>query len=183
MQATLNINPIYEDVIFNDQNRYLVLKGSAGCFASGTLVQTIDGLKEIQSIEKGEQVLSFNHELNKWEYRKVLETFQHKRLELRQKMLIFILSSGRKIHCTYNHEFYDGRNYVSAIQLAKRAMAASSRYKPKVFHFHNGKAFNNRLEGWQPNKDNETCIGWVRLFTNNDKKQYKTWFFSLGSCG
>jgi hypothetical protein len=170
MQATLNINPIYEDVIFGNESRYLVLKGSAGCFAQGTLVQTSDGLKEIQTIQKGEQVLSFNHESEQWEYRKVLETFQHKRLELRQKMLIFILSNGRKIHCTYNHEFYNGRDYVSAIQLAKRAMAASSRYKPKVFHFHNGKTFNNRLEGHKPNKDNETCIGCKRLSENYDKE-------------
>jgi hypothetical protein len=41
MQATLNINPIYENVIFNDQNRYLVLKGSGGSGKSRAIAQKL----------------------------------------------------------------------------------------------------------------------------------------------
>lgn len=169
-QADIRINDCYAPYL-NNTDPILLLFGSAGCFAKGTLVQTSNGLKAIDTISKGEQVLSFNHKLSTWEYKTVLETFRHKRTDIRQKMLKFILSNGDEIHCTYNHEFYDGRDYVSAIELAKRAMGASSQYKPTVLHKHFRKASNNRLEGYRPSQDNEACFRWQRLSANNDKKR------------
>ena len=41
MQATLNINPIYEDVIFGNENRYVVLKGSGGSGKSRAVAQKL----------------------------------------------------------------------------------------------------------------------------------------------
>ena len=48
------------------------------CFPAGTLVQTENGLKNIEEIKVGDNVLSYNLETNKQEYNPVIKTYIHK---------------------------------------------------------------------------------------------------------
>ena len=52
-------------------------KGGGGCFVAGTLVSTVDSFKEIENIQVGDIVLSYNEEIHQNEYSVVLQTMIH----------------------------------------------------------------------------------------------------------
>lgn len=64
-----------------------------GCFVAGTLVQTKNGLKPIEKIQKGEQILT-----HRGRYKTVTNTHQRKEEEK-----LFNINGNK---CTGNHEFY-----------------------------------------------------------------------------
>jgi len=89
------------NVVTADMTQELILAGAdivkvgigPGCFAKDSLVQTKCGLKPIQEVEIGEEVLT-----HKNRFRKVLNTFIHKNKESFVKV--------NNIKATPNHEFY-----------------------------------------------------------------------------
>lgn len=58
-------------------NQILVHNKGGGCFIAGTLVMAKEGYKNIEDIQKGDIVLSFNEIKNQNEYSKVLNTMTH----------------------------------------------------------------------------------------------------------
>ena len=88
---------------------YNILYGGAGCFHKSQKVMTLNGPKLISEIDKGDFVLSYNHELEKYEIRVVLNTFKY---DSHQDRLIEIkLKDGTIIKVTENHEFFVGGQY------------------------------------------------------------------------
>ncbi len=78
--------------------------GSGGqCFVAGTKIHTIDGFKNIEDIEIGDLVLSYNEALDKTEYNKVYDLFERHNNE----GLIYELTiNGNIINVTSTHTFY-----------------------------------------------------------------------------
>src|SRR3990167_4409423 len=83
----------------------------ANCFPAGTLIRTEKGVLPIESCKYGTRVLSYNHENNRLEWKRVVGT-----LKQRKKGFITITtSSGNKVTSTRNHRFFVfGKGYITA---------------------------------------------------------------------
>ena len=88
------------------------------CFLAGTLVLTENGYKEIDKINIGEKVLSYNEETKQNEYKKVIKTYIH---ENNPDELYSLLINGKILDVTSNHRFYvkteNGYDWVAAKDL------------------------------------------------------------------
>ena len=71
------------------------------CFVAGTRVQTADGTKNIEEIQPGDLVWSWNEETNKTELKPVVETYINEATELTH---LFV--GSEEIVCTPGHIFY-----------------------------------------------------------------------------
>lgn len=81
--------------------------GGGGCFVAGTLISTPDGgFKEIQDVQIGDVVLSYNEILHVNEYSEVLETMIHHVTEDIYTLYI----QDTQIEVTGIHQFYIDRN-------------------------------------------------------------------------
>lgn len=86
---------------------------SAGCFISGTLISTPNGLTPIESIVPGDIVWSFNPETLEVSKNQVEKTFTHQ-----SNCLIRITTENGIISATSNHPFYVAtKGFVAAISL------------------------------------------------------------------
>lgn len=102
-------NEVYLD--FLDEPRiYNILYGGAGCFQGNQLVSTKEGNKPIESIQKGELVLSFNHASNQYEYKQVLNCFRYDRHD--EGLIEIKMKDGTIIKVTENHKFFWRGKYV-----------------------------------------------------------------------
>lgn len=72
------------------------------CFVAGTLVATSTGFAEIQDLEVGEQVWSYNIETEQWELNEVVETFVHEYKD----DVVTIKVGDATIEATGNHPFW-----------------------------------------------------------------------------
>ena len=94
------------------------ISGKGGCFLPGTLVLTENGYKEIDKINIGEKVLSYNEETKQNEYKKVIKTYIH---ENNPDKLYSLLINGKILEVTSNHRFYvkteNGYDWVAAKDL------------------------------------------------------------------
>lgn len=109
------------ELLADDSVTHIGYGGSARCFTGDTLVQTDQGHKRIDQIQKGNKVLSWNSD-GFMEWKKVLEAFCFKCAEPPK---IAIFRSGLK--CTHDHEFLFGGEWTKAGMLAQRAMEARRR--------------------------------------------------------
>lgn len=94
----------------------ILMGGGSRCFEANTLVKTEHGDKKISEIQKGDKVISFNHETNEKELKSVENVFKNENNT--KKCYVFRFKNGDEIKCTEDHEiFYQGR-YVYAKDLA-----------------------------------------------------------------
>ncbi len=73
------------------------------CFVAGTLVHTKEGLKPIEEIKQGDQVLSYNEQTKKNEYKLVVETYMR---WTEQIVKLQIATEAKAIETTPEHRFY-----------------------------------------------------------------------------
>lgn len=88
---------------------YNILYGGAGCFYGGQKILTIGGAKVISEIQKGDFVLSYNHELESYEFRPVVQTFKYE--EHPERLIEIKMKDGTIIRVTENHKFFSGGQY------------------------------------------------------------------------
>ncbi|WP_235595688.1 TIGR04388 family protein [Leptospira weilii] len=84
------------------------------CFTAGTLVHTKTGVKKIEEIQVGDEVLSWDEESGEQEYHRVVKTFQ------RQANVVYtiVYSNGTQVETTDEHPFYiEGKGWVPAKDL------------------------------------------------------------------
>ena len=143
--------------------------GVPNCFIGTTLVNTKEGHLPISEIQVGMEVLSFNHETKKYEYRKVLRTLIRGISLIKQNMITFVLHAGERITCTEKHKFYDGVEYVPAFVIAQRAVEGSRKYGRSLLYIDTRKTVNDRMERAQYCSSDETCEGHEWIFANDDK--------------
>lgn len=130
VEAFTDHNFIRDDILKGDTERYertkntsrtIAMMGSAGlnayspvCFVEGTLVQTNDGLKPIESISPDMLVYASDPETGKIESHKVVQTFVNETDEI----TYISLSNGEEIVTTPTHPFYvPAYGWTAAIDL------------------------------------------------------------------
>lgn len=72
------------------------------CLAKWTKIDTINGIREIQDIQSGDFVLSYNHTTNEQEYKRVIAT----RTSTTRRMYTLTATSWRVIKTTREHEIF-----------------------------------------------------------------------------
>lgn len=100
------------------------------CFVSGTKIQTKKGIKNIEDCNVGESVLSYNHERNYSEYKKIVAT---KRV-VKESFRKVALSNGDSFLCTPEHRiFIVGRGYTETkdIQAGDRVLSSIQNNKKR----------------------------------------------------
>lgn len=91
-----------------------------GCFIAGTLIQTSDGPKAIESLHEGDLVYSYNKDTNTWYYTPCTDPFKTK---TSAEVKTIVLESGDKITATPDHPFMiykdNGKEFVKLEDLKK----------------------------------------------------------------
>ncbi|WP_147456703.1 Hint domain-containing protein [Leptospira stimsonii] len=89
------------EMVLDDETKQMVFKKRT-CFVAGTLVHTKDGLKKIEEIQVGDEVLSWNEKTGQNSYKKVTELFVH------DVELLFDVEIGEDtiLQTTWNHPFW-----------------------------------------------------------------------------
>lgn len=82
------------------------------CFVAGTLVMTKQGLKAIEEIKVGDQVLSYNDNLDIFEYKDVVDVYNNETTEL-----CHIQTETEEIVCTPNHSILTDEGWKLASEL------------------------------------------------------------------
>jgi hypothetical protein len=80
-----------------------IAKGFKFCFVAGTLVHTKDGLKKIEDVKEGDEVLSYNEQTGQNEYQLVLHTFIN---SVAESLKIKVEGEQDEIGVSYGHPFY-----------------------------------------------------------------------------
>jgi RHS repeat-associated protein len=91
-------------------------RGSVGlemCFVAGTKIQTIDGQKNIEEIETGDMVMSYNEETGEFGYKEVLGT-----IVTHPDKIVKVQVGDESIECTTEHPFFVIAGLKSENQLA-----------------------------------------------------------------
>lgn len=97
---------------FKSSGKGGTITGKGGnCFPYKTKIITDNGYKYIGALQKGERVLSFNHESNLLEWKRVRNTKSNSVRELKE--ITFV--NGNTIRATRDHKIYiNGKGYVKA---------------------------------------------------------------------
>lgn len=86
----------------------------ADCFPKGTLIQTEYGLLPIESCKNGTRVLSFNHDKNICEWKRIIASRKLVKDEFRE----ITSTSGNRVIASSEHPFFVfGRGYIEAKDL------------------------------------------------------------------
>jgi len=103
--------------VFNVQQRRHLIENFVICFPAGTQVVTRDGPKAIESLEIGDEVLSWDEASGEQGYRPVVRTFENQTDEL-VHLRVQVNGEARLIRCTAEHPFWtDAHGWVRAAGL------------------------------------------------------------------
>ena len=91
------------------------------CFVAGTLVMTKQGLKAIEDIQVGDQVLSYNDNLEIFEYKDVVEVYNNEATEL-----CHVHTEIEEIVCTPNHSVLTSEGWKNAGELTAKDFIKTS---------------------------------------------------------
>ena len=84
------------------------------CFIGGTLVMTKQGLKAIEEIKQGDQVLAYNENLGLFDYKDVVDVYKNETSEL-----CHIHTEQEEIVCTPNHNILTKEGWKQADELVE----------------------------------------------------------------
>ena len=106
------------------------LPKKGACFLKGTKILTINGYINIENINVNDLVLSYNVDLNKNEYKKVLDVFLHKNTK---DILYKITSNDLSVEASSKHRFYikneNGFDWVAIENIKIGDYVVDSNYK------------------------------------------------------
>lgn len=143
------------ELLHDDSTLFLGFGGSARCFVQSTFVNTDIGYKEIQDVNIGDNVLSFNSESKILEYKKVVNKYSYK-LCGTTKMINF----GNKIISTNGHRFFFRGKWTEASELKKRAL--ETRWGQLLYIFVRSCSYIKSQKFWEV-AINETSKRWKWL--------------------
>ena len=83
---------------------------NAPCFVAGTKIHTENGVKNIEDVEVGEMVMTFNHDNDISEYKEVLEVM----FKENECVITYVFEDGTELTGTKDHPLYVvGKGYAS----------------------------------------------------------------------
>ena len=97
------------------------------CFVAGTLVMTKQGLKAIEEIQVGDQVMSYNDNLDIFEYKDVVDVYINETSEI-----CHVHTENEKITCTPNHNILTNNGWKPASDLKANDLIKTSKGVVKV---------------------------------------------------
>jgi intein/homing endonuclease len=100
-------NKVYKKY-YNNQSRFLIFYGGAGCFKEDQLIETINGAVKIKDLSNNDMVLSMDHKQNKASYKRVIKVHKNQS----DKIIHIKMKDGTVIKVTPDHKFYYGGLYV-----------------------------------------------------------------------
>jgi hypothetical protein len=84
------------------------------CFPKGTLIKTKTGLRKIEDLIPGDLVLSYNHNLQKNEYKPIVRLFR----KVTQTWIDIQFDIDKRLTATPGHQIYiKGEGYIDAIKI------------------------------------------------------------------
>jgi hypothetical protein len=90
------------------------------CFPEGTKVHTDKGLQNIENLQVGDLVLTYNEETLEQEYKPIL--VKHERYTM--QMMALELPTGEFLQVTPEHRFYHNGEWIEAASLKNRGSFA-----------------------------------------------------------
>lgn len=106
-KSKVEVTDIYGNVTTSEVMTYW------NCFVAGTQVLTEQGLKNIEDIQVGEKVYSYNRETKEYELNKVLDTIKNI-----ADSFVELTIGDEKVKCTPKHRFYvAGKGWIEAGKL------------------------------------------------------------------
>jgi hypothetical protein len=150
-----------------DNNEYIAQPKLDGCLYRNTQIITDKGIMLIEDIVESKlnvKVLSFNHETNKLEYRKVLGWFKNGTYKYK-RWLDITPKYGTTLRCTKKHYIFTNKGYKMAHRLKDGYHKLMS-----IYHF------------IDPRKDNKVCVSNINVdlpdnYLYTDQKVYKSKYF------
>jgi len=89
--------------------RGTITSKGGNCFPAGTMIYTPSGYKDIACLQNNERVLSYNHERNKTEWKKIKATKQR----VSNRLVTITLPCGDSLTATSDHRiFLSGKGYT-----------------------------------------------------------------------
>ncbi|MHA1917044.1 MAG: DEAD/DEAH box helicase [Candidatus Ranarchaeia archaeon] len=85
-----------------------VLEYKQMCFPKGTIIETLDGKKNIENIQIGEKIVTYNPKKKKFSIPSVLKLFTRESIDL----IAITIEGGKKIVSTFDHPFYSKKGWV-----------------------------------------------------------------------
>lgn len=168
------IYPAQLKAIFND-SRYAVVEASTKCFMAGTLVATDKGHKAIEAIELNDMVLSWDGK--HYKYNRVVECFTY--ADGAYRAMIKLHTQWGVIHATADHEFRIGNEWLSAIELARRAMEIRTRNGGQILRQQSGEAGILQIQRPRQVRHNKASIRWLWVLPH---RLFCWWQVSHGEC-
>ena len=133
------------------------------CFHPETHVKTKNGIVFIKDLECGQQVLSFNENTTKFEWKSVLNVVETPSKNLDKYAIT--LENGSVVKCTHNHEWLTtNRGWVKAEELTLNDDIVSPKFEIyKVVNLTNNKNYIGYTERghekrWQQHLNESKCV-------------------------
>lgn len=131
---------------------YAVIADETACLPASAKVATICGIKDLANIQVGDLVLSYNHELERNEYKRVSKTYK---LPSHEQMYCLRSQTGAIIS-TADHPHYTQRGYVEAQYIKPGDMLYELCDLPQAHH-------STQLQPASSRKIKQECVLQLRM--------------------
>lgn len=118
------INESIDTSFYNDGLNHTVKINSAACFVPNTQVLTTNGEKSIESLEVGEEIITWNEQTELQEIGQVVRTMEHKGVW--DTYLI-----NKNVEATYEHPFYTthGQVFANTLRIGDVIIKSNGKYE------------------------------------------------------
>jgi len=87
-----------------------IIVHNSPCFIAGTKIHTEEGIKNIEDVEEGDKVITFNHDTDAAEYKEVIELM----FKEKENVVKYTFENGSELTGTKDHPLYVvGKGYAS----------------------------------------------------------------------
>ena len=151
---------------FLSGTRYNVINAGRRCISKGTLVLTDKGLIPIEELSAGQEVWSYNGQIN--ELKQITKVYKFE-VDYIPKPMIQFRYGKEYIKTTFDHPFYNGKDYVPLFKLVWGSLDTSQRQTLKLLCEQYGQDFDYELE--EQNQSDETSPRCLWVFENGSGRK------------
>ena len=153
---------------FLSGTRYNVINAGRRCISKGTLVLTDKGLIPIEELSAGQEVWSYNGQIN--ELKQITKVYKFE-VDYIPKPMIQFRYGKEYIKTTFDHPFYNGKDYVPLFKLVWGSLDTSQRQTLKLLCEQYGQDFDYELEEQEQNQSDEASPRCLWVFENGSGRK------------